>query len=79
MGLDQDGDVQADQLLVRNLSNVESAGFRTLYGALASLVNRAKIDGSNLVIYETDDSTIVATIPITTDATQDPVVELDPP
>ncbi len=79
MGLDQDGDVQADQLLVRNLSNVESAGFRTLYGALASLVNRAKINGSNLEIYETDDTTLLATIPITVDATQDPVVELNPP
>lgn len=70
----------ADELLKRPLSNVEPAepGLRTLYGALASLVNRVKINGANLEIYETDDVTLVASIPITTSADQQPITEIDP-
>ena len=69
----------ADEILKRGLSNVEpSPGLRTVYGALASLVNRVKINGANLEIYETNDTTLVASIPITTDSGQDPITELDP-
>ena len=69
----------ADEILKRGLSNAEpSPGLRTVYGALASLVNRVKINGSNLEIYETNDTTLVASIPITTDSGQNPITELDP-
>ena len=69
----------ADEILKRGLSNVEpSPGLRTVYGALASLVNRVKINGTNLEIYQTDDLTLVASIPLTTSSSQDPITELDP-
>ena len=70
----------ADGLLQRAISNVEpGAAFRTLYGAIASLVNKREISGTNIVLYKSDDSTILATIPITTDATLDPIKSIDPP
>ena len=71
----------ADELLQRAIANVEpSAGFRTLYGAIASLVNRAKINASgNLEVYKTDDATLLETLTATTNAQQDPIAELDPP
>ena len=71
----------ADELLQRTIANVEpGAGFRTLYGAIASLVNRAKINTSgDLEIYKTDDATILETLAATTNAQQDPITELDPP
>ena len=71
----------ADELLQRTIANVEpAAGFRTLYGAIASLVNRAKINSSgDLEIYKTDDATLLETLTATTNAQQDPITELDPP
>lgn len=71
----------ADEILQRAISNVEpGAGFRTLYGAIASLVNRVRINASgDLEIYETDDATILETMTATTDEQQNPITELDPP
>lgn len=70
----------ADAILARPISSVEpGAAFRTLYGAIAALVNRRRISGTNLEVYKTNDSTVLSTIPITTTPGQQPVTELDPP
>lgn len=67
----------ADGLLARPISNVESAAFRTLYGAIAKLVNRVAVVGATLTVYETDDTTAVATQTVTSDAAADPITELN--
>ena len=71
----------ADSVLKRPISNVEpSAAWRTLYGAVASLVNRARINVSgNLEVYKTDDTAILETLVGSEDAEQNPITELDPP
>ncbi len=70
----------ADAVLSRPISNVEPADFRTLYGAIASLVNRSRINNLNqLEIYKVDDSTILVTIPGTVDSALLPIRELNPP
>lgn len=71
----------ADEILSRAISNVEpGVGFRTLYGAVASLVNRSRINALNqLEIYRVDDTTILVTIPGTVDSALLPIRELDPP
>lgn len=69
----------ADVLLKRAISNVEpGAGFRTLYGAIASFVNRRRISGANVEVYKTDDATVLGSLAMTTDPDQAPVTELDP-
>lgn len=68
----------ADGVLSRPISNVEPTGtFRTLYGAICSLVNRRRINAGNLEVYGTDDATVKGTLAVTTDAAQDPIKELD--
>jgi hypothetical protein len=70
----------ADVVLSRPISNVEPAAFRTLYGAIASLVNRARINSSgDLEVFKTDDSTVLETLAASVDRDQKPIVELDPP
>ncbi len=70
----------ADAILSRGISNVEgSAAFRTLYGAVASLVNKRTLSATEIVLYKSDDATILVTIPVTADATLNPVSSLDPP
>ena len=69
----------ADEILKRPISNVEpGAVFRTLYGAIAGLVNRRRIAGGVLQVYKTDDVTELESLAVTTDASQDPVSELNP-
>lgn len=69
----------ADRLLDRPISNVEpGAVFRTLYGAIASLVNRRRINAGNVEVFRTDDVTNLANLAITEDAGQEPISELDP-
>ncbi len=68
----------ADAILSRPISNVEaSAAFRTLFGAISKLVNRGRINGGNLEVFKTDDTTVLATQAVTTDGNQEPVVELN--
>lgn len=78
--LDDAGAALADELLQRAISNVEgSAGFRTLAGAIASLVNRRRFNSSgDLEIFKTDDSTVLKTLTRTIDSSGDPTKELDP-
>ncbi len=71
----------ADAILNRAISNVEPAAvFRSLYGLIASLVNRSKFNVSgDLEIYKTDDTTVLETLAATVDEDQKPITELDPP
>ena len=69
----------ADKVLDRPIANVEpAAAFRTLYGAVASLVNRRRINAGNVEVFKTDDATNLANLSITEDSGQDPISELDP-
>ena len=69
----------ADRLLDRPISNVEpGAVFRTLYGAISSLVNRRRINAGNIEVFKTDDATNLASLAITEDPAQSPISELDP-
>jgi len=67
----------ADGVLSRPLSNVETAIFRSLAGAIAKLVNKVEIVGNALTIFKTDDSTAWNTQIITSDPTADPITGLD--
>jgi hypothetical protein len=71
----------ADRLLDRPISNVEpGAAFRTLYGLAASAVNKREIiSGPTIRLYKSNDTDVLVDIPITEDATQDPISALDPP
>lgn len=70
----------ADAVLIRAISNVEpAASVRSLYGAVAGLVNKREISGTDILLYASDDTTVIATIPITVDATLDPIKTIDPP
>ena len=65
-------------LLQRSLADAETLPeFRSLGGALQKLVNRVRASGTQLLIYETDDSTISATQTLTTDENAAPIVEAD--
>ena len=80
LDLDASLDDVADAILARPIANVEPAAYRTLYGAIASLVNRVRINNDgDLEVYETDDATILATLVATATAGQPPITELDPP
>lgn len=71
-------DALADAVLSRPVSNVEgSAPFRTLAGAIASLVNRRRINAGNLEVFKTNDADVYGTLAVTTDAAQAPIKELD--
>lgn len=73
----------ADIVLRRTLANVEGASFgdalsfRSLYGAVASLVNKSDVSGSTARYYRSDDSTLLGQQTITTDENAVPVVGLD--
>ena len=68
----------ADGVLSRAISNVEgTAGFRTLGGAIAKLVNKVAIAGATLTVYKTDDATALGTQSVTTDAAADPFTAVD--
>jgi len=80
LDLDADLDAIADAVLARPIANVDGSAFRSLYGAIASLVNRARINNDgDLEVYETDDATILETLAATATEGQAPITELDPP
>lgn len=68
----------ADTILKRGLVNVEgTAESRSLAWAVAKLVNRIRVSGGNLLISETDDTATFFQQAVITDATADPITELD--
>jgi hypothetical protein len=65
-------------LLKRAIADAETLPeFRSLGGAVQKLVNRVRINGASLEIYEADDSTVSGIQTLTTDASADPIVEAD--
>ena len=76
----------ADEIFRMTTATIEAAGGgtpddRTLYGVIAALMHKHERDGgdNNIVLYESDDSTILVTIPITKGSALDPIKSLDPP
>ncbi len=73
----------ADHVIRRAWANVEASSdgdtitFRSLLGAIAKLVNKVAVNGSNLEIMRDDDSTVFGTQAITTNASAEPVTGLD--
>lgn len=65
-------------LLQRAISDAEALPeFRSLGGAIQKLVNRVRINGTTLEIYEADDTTISNTQSLSTSASADPIIEAD--
>lgn len=54
-----------------------SPAYRSLMGVIAKQANRTAMSGSTLTIYEDDDSTSFFTQTATTNASADPITELD--
>ena len=73
----------ADHILRRAWANAEASSdgdtvsFRSLLGAVAKLVNRVGITGTDLLTYRDDDSTVLGTQALTTDASADPITGID--
>ena len=77
------GNTIADRVLRRTVSNAlasadgDTKNFRSLVGAVCKLVNKIHISGSNLLVYEDDDSTQIGSQVVSVDADADPIVGLD--
>lgn len=73
----------ADHTLRRTFANARSSSdgdavsFRSLLGAIAKLVNRWRISGTTLTVYQEDDSTALGTQVLTGTAGADPITEVD--
>ena len=68
----------ADAMLSRGISNVEAtAGFRTLTGAIAKLVNKVAVVSTTLTVYKTNDSDAMGTQTVTLDAGAYPITVVD--
>lgn len=68
----------AKAILLRAVSTVEPlANERTLAGAIEKLVNRIRVNGANLEIFEADDTTVSWSQTLTTNPGASPVVEAD--
>jgi hypothetical protein len=76
----------ADEIFRMTTATIEGAGggtpaHRTLYGLVAAMMHLHERDAgdNNIIIYEADDTTVLATIPITKDSGLDPIKKVDPP
>jgi hypothetical protein len=68
----------ADAILCRDWTSVAGEASRSVLNALRFLRNKWTVALGTLVVYEEDDSTIAWQGTVTTDATADPVSEVDP-
>lgn len=55
----------------------DTKGFRSLAGAVAKLVNKIEVSGSDLIIYEDDDSTSLGTQAISSSSSAEVIIGLD--
>ncbi len=74
----------ADAIFRMTTATIEGAGGgvpddRTLYGVVAALMHLHQRDASNITLYQSDDSTVLVTIPISTDPDLDPISQINPP
>ena len=73
----------ADHAIRRSWANVEASAdgdpivFRSLLGAVAKLVNKVAVNGTDLEIFRDDDTTVLGTQALTTDAAADPITGMD--
>jgi hypothetical protein len=73
----------ADHIIRRTFQNAcdssdgDTKTGRSLLGAIAKLVNRVASSGGTLTVYEDDDSTSLFTQSVTTNASADPIEELN--
>ena len=73
----------ADHVIRRSWANVEASSdgdtiaFRSLLGAVAKLVNKVAVSGTDLLTYRDDDSTVLGTQALTTDASAEPITAMD--
>ena len=73
----------ADHVIRRSWANVEASSdgdtiaFRSLLGAVAKLVNKVAISGTDLQIFRDDDTTVLGTQALSTDASAEPIVGID--
>jgi len=58
-------------------SDGDAKSFRSLFGAIAKLVNKIATSGATLTVYEADDATALGTQTITTDSGANPITVLD--
>jgi hypothetical protein len=79
----QPGDVptatqNADAVLARDFSAVTGAAARSLINAARALRNRVTIAGGTITVYGEDDSTVIWTGTVTSDAAAQPIIGVDP-
>ena len=73
----------ADHTIRRSFANAAASAdgdaktFRSLFGAIAKLVNKIAASGATLTVYEADDTTALGTQTITTDSGASPITVLD--
>lgn len=73
----------ADHVIRRSFQNAcdssygDTKTFRSLLGAIAKLVNKVAPNGSNLEIFEDDDSTVLGTQAVTSSASAEVITALD--
>lgn len=73
----------ADFVLRRSFANARASAdgdafsFRSLLGAIAKLVNRWNISGATLTVYAEDDTTSIGTQTLTSDASADPITQIN--
>jgi len=62
---------------VRASSDGDAVSYRSGLGAMAKLVNKLEVSGSNLLLYHEDDTTAIGTQAITTSPSAEPITALD--
>jgi hypothetical protein len=73
----------ADHVIRRSFQNAcdssdgDTKAFRSLLGAVAKQVNKVAPNGSNIEIFEDDDTTVLGTQAVTTSPSADPITALD--
>lgn len=78
-----DLNILADYIHRRDLGNIlassdgDTKAFRSLAGAVSKLVNKVEISGTDLTVYEDDDSTVLGTQNVTTDSSAEPITAVD--
>jgi len=73
----------ADHIIRRSFQNAcdssdgDTKAFRSLLGAVAKQVNKVWPNGSNIEIFEDDDTTVLGTQAVTTSPSAEPITGLD--
>lgn len=73
----------ADTVLKRSTANVEASGvggavsLRSLYGMIAQGTHNTQVAGNTLTVTKSDDTTVLGTRTVTTDATAEPIIGID--